>query len=179
MLVFVTGGARSGKSIAALEAARHSGRPVTFVATATAGDDEMANRIATHQAERPDGWATVEAPIELAGALTAADPDACVLIDCLSLWVSNLLMADAELTTPDLDRALDAVTEASRARPGPTIVVSNEVGSGIVPDNPLARGYRDLLGRANQRLAGQADAAYLAVSGRLLELGDPSELLRV
>ncbi|MEL6984505.1 MAG: bifunctional adenosylcobinamide kinase/adenosylcobinamide-phosphate guanylyltransferase [Actinomycetota bacterium] len=179
MLVFVTGGARSGKSTAAVEAARHSGRPVTFVATATAGDGEMTDRIAAHRAERPPEWSTIEAPVEVADALNGAEPDACVLVDCLSLWVSNLLMADAELGTAPLDRRLDAIVAAARARPGPTIVVSNEVGSGIVPDNALARAYRDLLGRANQRLAAEADAAYLTVSGRLLELGQPSELLRV
>ncbi len=179
MLVFVTGGARSGKSAAAVEAARNSGRPVTFVATATAGDDEMADRIARHRAERPTDWATIEAAIDLGSALVGADPAACVLVDCLSLWVSNLLMADDDLSVASLDRAVDDVLRACRARSGPTIVVSNEVGSGIVPDNQLARAYRDLLGRANQRVAREADAAYLTVAGRLLPLRDPSEALRV
>lgn len=179
MLVFVTGGARSGKSTAAVEAARSTSKPVTFVATATAGDDEMADRIARHRAERPADWATIEAAMDLSPAIAGADPTACVLVDCLSLWVSNLLLADDGLTVTSLDRALDAVVTACRARTGPTIVVSNEVGSGIVPDNQLARAYRDLLGRANQRICREADAAYLTVAGRLLPLHDPSEALRV
>jgi len=179
MLVFVTGGARSGKSAAAVEAAGNSGRPVSFVATATAGDDEMAERIARHRDERPAGWTTIEAATELGAAVAGADPADCVLVDCLSLWVNNLLMADDELPLATLDRALDDLMTACRARSGPTIVVSNEVGSGIVPDNQLARTSRDLLGRANQRVAREADAAYLTVAGRLLPLGDPSEALRV
>ena len=139
MILFITGGARSGKSTAAVEAARHCGRAVVFVATATAGDDEMVGRIACHQNERPDEWTTVEA----------------------------------------LDLRLDAVVAAASGRPGPTIVVSNEVGSGIVPDNLLGRTFRDLLGRANQRFAAVADRAVLSVSGRLVELGPASETLRV
>jgi len=179
MLVFVTGGARSGKSAAAVEAASNSARPVSFVATATAGDDEMADRISRHQAERPVGWTTIEAAVDLQSAIAGADPEDCVLVDCLSLWVNNLLMAEDDLTLASLDRAVDGVVLACRARSGPTIVVSNEVGSGIVPDNELARAYRDLLGRANQRVCREADAAYLTVAGRLLPLGDPSEALRV
>ena len=179
MLVFVTGGARSGKSTAAVEAARHAGRAVVFVATATAGDDEMAHRISHHQAERPPDWGTVEAPTELARAISTCDPDACLIVDCVSLWVSNLLMLDEGLSTPSLDRHLDAVVAACTGRRGPTIVVSNEVGSGLVPDNPLGRTYRDLLGRANQRIAAAADAAYVTISGRLLALDAPSEALRV
>ncbi len=179
MLVFVTGGARSGKSTAAVEAARGTDKPVSFVATATAGDGEMADRIARHRAERPPDWATIEAAIDLGPAIADADPASCVLVDCLSLWVSNLLMADGRLTVTSLDRALDGVVAACRSRSEPTIVVSNEVGSGIVPDNELARTYRDLLGRANQRICREADAAYLTVAGRLLPLTDPSEALRV
>lgn len=179
MLVFVTGGARSGKSAAAVEAARTSGRPVSFVATATAGDDEMAERIARHQAERPADWTTIDAPVDLGSAVAGTDPAACVIVDCLSLWISNLLMADDELTVASLDRAVDDLVMACRARSGPTIVVSNEVGSGVVPDNRLARAYRDLLGRANQRISRAADTAYLTVAGRLLPLHEPSEALRV
>ncbi len=179
MLLFVTGGARSGKSTAALEAARHSGRAVVFVATATAGDDEMVERIARHRDERPADWATVEAPRALAEAIADAAPDACIVVDCLSLWVTNELMADETLTAERLDPLLDEVITAATDRPGPTIVVSNEVGSGIVPDNPLSRSFRDLLGRANQRVAAAADRAVLSVSGRLVELGEPSETFRV
>ena len=179
MLLFVTGGARSGKSTAALEAARHSGRAVVFVATATAGDDEMVERIARHRDERPVGWTTVEAPRALAEAIADVEPDACIVVDCLSLWVTNELMADDTLTTERLDPLLDEVITAAADRPGPTIVVSNEVGSGIVPANPLSRSFRDLLGRANQRVAAAAERAVLSVSGRLVELGVPSETFRV
>ena len=179
MLVFVTGGARSGKSTAALEAARHSGRAVVFVATATAGDDEMVERIARHQDERPAEWTTLEAPRALAEAIVGTDPEACVVVDCLSLWVTNELMADEALTADRLDPMLDTVIAAATERPGPTIVVSNEVGSGIVPDNPLSRSFRDLLGRANQRVAAAADRAVLSAAGRLVELGAPSETFRV
>ena len=179
MLLFVTGGARSGKSTAALEAARHSGRAVVFVATATAGYDEMVERIARHQDERPADWTTLEAPRALAEAIAAADPEACAVVDCLSLWVTNELMADEALTAEQLDPMLDTVIAAATERPGPTIVVSNEVGSGIVPDNPLSRSFRDLLGRANQRVAAASDRAVLSVSGRLVELGAPSETFRV
>ncbi|MEO0493129.1 MAG: bifunctional adenosylcobinamide kinase/adenosylcobinamide-phosphate guanylyltransferase [Actinomycetota bacterium] len=179
MLLFVTGGARSGKSTAALEAARHSGRAVVFVATATVGDDEMADRIARHRDERPAEWTTVEAPRALADAIADADPDACVVVDCLSLWVTNELLADERLAVEQLDSMLDGVLAAARGRSGPTIVVSNEVGSGIVPANALSRSFRDLLGRANQRTAAEADRAVLSVAGRLVELGAPSETLRV
>ncbi|MEM9204659.1 MAG: bifunctional adenosylcobinamide kinase/adenosylcobinamide-phosphate guanylyltransferase [Actinomycetota bacterium] len=179
MLVFVTGGARSGKSRAALEAARHCGRPVVFVATATVGDDEMAERIARHQDERPAGWVTVDAPRALAAAIEAANPDACVLVDCLSLWVTNELLADENLSIEQLDPMLDTIIAVAADRPGPTIIVSNEVGSGIVPDNALSRSFRDLLGRANQRVAAAADHAHLSVAGRLVELGAASGTLRV
>lgn len=179
MILFITGGARSGKSTAAVEAARHCGRLVVFVATATAGDDEMAERIARHQNERPDEWTTVEASYALAEAITDADPEACVVVDCLSLWVAHALMEDGTLSVESLDLRLDAVVAAASGRPGPTIVVSNEVGSGIVPDNLLGRSFRDLLGRANQRFAAAADRAVLSVSGRIVELGTPSETLRV
>ena len=179
MILFITGGARSGKSTAAVEAARHCRRAVVFVATATAGDDEMAERIARHQNERPGEWTTVEAPYALAEAITDADPEACVVVDCLSLWVAHALMADETLSVESLDPRLDVVVAAAIGRPGPTVVVSNEVGSGIVPDNLLGRSFRDLLGRANQRFAAAADRAVLSVSGRLVELGTPSETLRV
>ena len=108
MILFITGGARSGKSTAAVEAARHCGRAVVFVATATAGDDEMVERIARHQNERPDEWTTVEASYALAEAITDADPEACVVVDCLSLWVAHALMTDETLSVEALDLRLDA-----------------------------------------------------------------------
>lgn len=179
MLAFVTGGVRSGKSIAAVEAAFHSGLPVVFVATATAGDDEMIERIARHRLERPAHWTTVEAPRKVAEAVAAADADACVVVDCLSLWITNELLADETMAVEALDLMVDDLLSACANRGGPTIVVSNEVGAGIVPANRLGRSFRDLLGRANQRVAAAADQAHLTVAGRLVDLGELVGTLRV
>jgi adenosylcobinamide kinase/adenosylcobinamide-phosphate guanylyltransferase len=169
----LTGGVRSGKSARALELARErsGGRPVLFVATAQAFDDEMRARIDTHRAERPPHWLTLEAPIEIASALArraSLDRPAVVVIDCLTLWVSNLLLslpeeADAEPVVAERTRALLAVLR-ERAET-PVIVVTNEVGLGVVPPTALGRRYRDALGRANQLVAAAADEVILLVSG--------------
>ena len=156
-LVVYVGGARSGKSRLAVERARGAGAPVVFVATGEAGDDEMADRIARHRAERPAGWQTVEEPLELARALRDAPHGATVLVDCLSLWVANGGRGDDAL-------------RAATARAALTIAVTNEVGMGIVPDNALARAYRDDLGRINAAWAAAADEAYFVVAGRTLRL---------
>jgi adenosylcobinamide kinase/adenosylcobinamide-phosphate guanylyltransferase len=163
-LVFLVGGARSGKSALAVQLAAATGAPVVFVATAEARDDEMAERIARHRASRPPEWELVEEPLELRTALEAARPDATVVVDCLSLWVSNVLELgrDAEAEARDA-----AVLAAERGR---TIAVSNEVGLGIVPATPLGRLYRDVLGRVNAVWADAADEALLVVAGRLLRL---------
>jgi adenosyl cobinamide kinase/adenosyl cobinamide phosphate guanylyltransferase len=160
MLVLLLGGARSGKSSLAVRLATDSGAPVVFVATAEARDAEMAARIAHHCAERPPEWTTVEEPLELHAAIEAAPARTCVLVDCLSLWVANLLEHGRE---PDLRVPV---------RPGPTIAVSNEVGLGVVPANPLARNYRDVLGRVNAVWAEAADEAYFVVAGKALRLAD-------
>lgn len=159
-LVFLVGGARSGKSSLAVRLATSTGAPVVFVATGEARDDEMAERIARHRAERPGTWATVEEPLELHDAVDTAAPHACVVVDCLSLWVANLLEQGRE---PDLRVPL---------RDGPTIVVSNEVGLGVVPATPLGRTYRDVLGRVNAAWAAAADDAFFVVAGKALRLGD-------
>jgi adenosylcobinamide kinase / adenosylcobinamide-phosphate guanylyltransferase len=156
-LVVYVGGARSGKSRLAVQRAGASGAPVVFIATGEAGDEEMADRIARHKAERPADWQTVEEPLALARALRAAPADATVIVDCLSLWVANGGGGD------------DAVRAATE-RGGLTIAVTNEVGMGIVPDNALARSYRDDLGRVNAAWAAAADEAWLVVAGRLLRL---------
>lgn len=158
-LVVLIGGARSGKSRLAVELARAAGRPVTFVATGWAGDEEMAARIARHREERPPEWSTVEEPRELARALRAVPTDETAIVDCLSLWVANL-----EGAAPT-DGA-----EVAAARAGLTIAVTNEVGLGIVPDNAAARAYRDELGRVNAQWAALADEAWLVVAGRRLSL---------
>ena len=170
-LVLILGGARSGKStFAERQAAAHGGR-VTYLATAQAYDDEMAARIAKHRAARPADWRTVECPLDPAAAIRAhaADTD-CFLLDCITLLVSNLLLSDAESGAETVQRALDALLAACREAETASIFVSNEVGLGLVPEYPLGRLYRDVLGRANQQLAAAADAAYYLVAGLPLDL---------
>ncbi len=167
-LVLVTGGARSGKTALAEALAARRGAAVTFVATGEAGDEEMAARIARHRAARPAGWRTVEEPLDVAAALTGAGDDT-VVLDCLSLWLANLMAADA---VPD-----PAVAELAARRGALTIAVTNEVGMGVVPATPLGREYRDALGVLNATWARNADHALLAVAGRALVLSDADELV--
>lgn len=166
-LVLLTGGARSGKSRLAVSfGERHDGA-VVFLATAEAHDEEMAKRIARHRAERPPHWTTVEEPLALEQAIAAADPAACLLVDCLSLWAANLLAsADAQA----VERLAASAADSAAARPGRTIAVTNEVGLGVVPVSALGRAYRDVLGRVNAIWAERASAAYLVVAGRVLPL---------
>ncbi len=170
-LSVLLGGARSGKSTLAVSCGAAYHGPVCFIATATAGDEEMAARIAHHRAERPATWQTVEEPLELEAALAGADEDALVILDCLTLWVSNQLAAG----TPDQDIAEHAARAAGRAagRAAPVIAVSNEVGMGIVPADPLARRFRDIHGRVNAIWVAQAAQASLVVAGALLGLAAP------
>ena len=163
-----TGGARSGKSALGLQVAAASGLPVVFIATAEALDDEMVRRIGLHKAERPASWSTIEEPVDLLRALADAGDDACVVVDCLSLWVSNLLFAG--VSEGDVEERAAVVADRMASRVGAGVVVTNEVGSGIVPDNALARTYRDVLGRVNAVFASRADHAFLAVMGRVLAL---------
>lgn len=174
-LVLLLGGARSGKSALAVELARRSDRDVVFVATAEAGDDEMRVRIARHRAERPEHWKTVETPTDVGGALEAAAVDDCLVIDCLSLWVANLLESGASAAEIEACAAANATAAAARA--GPTIAVTNEVGLGIVPPTPLGRCYRDLMGRVNTVWARAADDALFVVAGRVLPLAEPLGLI--
>ena len=174
MLRLLIGGARSGKSSLAVRLATAQSGPVIFIATAEPGDAEMATRIAVHQAERPAGWTTVEEPIDLNRALSAGPADATVIVDCLTLWIANLL--DRDLSH---DRILDLARSAAAtaaARPGLVVAITNEVGGGIVPDNPLARRYRDLLGDANRIWAERAAETFLVVAGRLVPTLDPAAL---
>ncbi|RTR25199.1 bifunctional adenosylcobinamide kinase/adenosylcobinamide-phosphate guanylyltransferase [Deinococcus radiophilus] len=166
-LTFVTGGARSGKSSFAERLAAGSGAAVTYLATAQAFDDEMTERIRRHRADRPAAWPTLEEPIQVPQALRDA-PAGTVLLDCLSLWVSNLMLAG--WSDEAVLAGADELLAEARGRGGPCIFVTNEVGFGIVPDNALARRYRDLLGWVNARCAAQSDQAYLLVSGLPLTL---------
>ena len=177
-LWFVTGGARSGKSRYAERLAAATARGVVFIATMEPLDEELERRVAAHRAARPASWTTVEAPLDIVGALATTDARQCVLLDCLSLWVGNRMGPLGESPDPDavehLEGELEAevarLIEAARARAGETIVVTNEVGSGLVPPYPLGRAYRDVLGRVNQQVSVAADRAWLLVAGRALEL---------
>ncbi len=164
--VLVLGGARSGKSAFANRLGLQSGRAVTFIATATAEDEEMAERIGRHRAERSSSWTTVEAPLELRDAIAARPADDFLIVDCLTLWVSNLL--GASRLPDDIRDSCDAAAEEMATRDG--VVVTNEVGLGIVPANPLARTFRDTLGRVNAAFAMRAERSLLMVAGRSLEL---------
>lgn len=162
-LIFVTGGARSGKSRFAEQRAQQlGGDAVTYLATAQPFDTEMEERIGRHRSDRPAAWRTVEEPLDVAGALLGVQTSV-VLLDCLSLWVSNaMLRGDSEA---EILHATSALLATQRQRGGTLIAVTNEVGLGIVPDNALARRYRDALGRVNQAAAAASDEAYLLVSG--------------
>lgn len=168
--VLVGGGARSGKSRYALARATAfaQGGAATFIATAEASDDEMKARIARHQEERGARLRTLEAPLELPAAVEAARGPDVILVDCLTLWMSNLLVRGASL-----DEALARVEELRRAighRAGPLVLVTNEVGMGLVPETPLGRTFRDLSGMAHQRLARDADEVHHCVLGMVLRL---------
>jgi adenosylcobinamide kinase/adenosylcobinamide-phosphate guanylyltransferase len=154
-LTFVLGGARSGKSAHAEGLIAATPPPWRYVATAQPFDDEMRARIATHRARRDERWRTVDAPIDLPAALGTPDP---VLVDCLTLWLTNLMLADRRPDWPGLLAALDARLAA-------TVIVSNEVGLGIVPDNALARAFRDEAGRLHQLVAARADRVVFMVAG--------------
>lgn len=167
MLIFVTGGARSGKSAFAEALAAKSGLEVTYIATAVAFDGEMQARIDRHRGDRPPSWLTLEAPVNAAEAVAHARTPV-VLLDCLSVWVNNLMFG--AYTDQQILAAAERLIAEAQAREGTTIFVTNEVGSGIVPDNALARRYRDVLGWVNQRVARASDAAYLLASGLPLQL---------
>lgn len=162
--LLVLGGARSGKSRYAQGRAEALADTCTFIATAEAYDAEMADRIARHQADRGAGWTTVEAPLALPEAI-AAQAGGVVLVDCLTLWASNLMLAGA-----DADTATEALCGAMQGFDGTLILVANEVGLGIVPENALARAFRDVAGRMNQRVAAVADEVQFIAAGLPLRL---------
>jgi adenosylcobinamide kinase / adenosylcobinamide-phosphate guanylyltransferase len=159
-LSLVIGGARSGKSRFAETLVTGTGLARIYVATAGAWDDEMRDRIARHKADRGAGWTTIEAPIDVAAALAAATTQDVVLLDCATLWLTNHLLAGA-----DLDHKTNGLLAALATCAAPVVVVSNEVGWSIVPDNALARQFRDAQGRLNQRLAAQADTVVAVMAG--------------
>lgn len=179
-LTLVTGGARAGKTAFALSLARAHPGPVTYLATAEAGDAEMAARIARHRRERPASWQTLEAPLDPVAALVGAQAGGLVLFDCLTLWTSNLLLRalpGEAFTVQDGERAVRSALAAVQGllawqerTSADVVIVSNEVGLGIVPATPLTRLYRDTLGQANQLVAARAARVYLVVAGLALDL---------
>ena len=161
--IFISGPARSGKSRLAMELAKKSGKRVVFLATAQAFDPEMQRRIKAHQKARPAGWLTVEEPREVSAIIKKRSSQEIVLLDCLTLWISNLLMAGQSVSAVNARiKKLAAAIKTCRAA---AIVVSNEVGWGIVPENKLARDFRDIAGIANQKIAAVSNEVYLVVSG--------------
>jgi adenosylcobinamide kinase / adenosylcobinamide-phosphate guanylyltransferase len=176
-LILVLGGARSGKSTYAQQLAQELGQErVLFVATAEAGDAEMAQRIAKHRQERPAAWRTLEAPRHVGAEVRTHLHDArVVLVDCLTLLVSNVVVpmdvtTDLSAATAAVEAEVDALLQVVRESAVTCIVVSNEVGLGLVPDTPLGRVYRDLLGRANQVLAAHAQVVYFMVAGLAVDV---------
>lgn len=163
-IYLVLGGARSGKSSRALSLASDFEGPHVFIATAHAFDDEMVDRIEKHQQERDAGWRTVEAPLELAQAVEKAGTST-VLIDCCTLWLSNVMLAER-----DVENEVNVLIAALRSSPSRIVLVSNEVGSGIVPETKLGREFRDEQGRLNQRLAEISDSVELVVAGLPLQI---------
>jgi adenosyl cobinamide kinase/adenosyl cobinamide phosphate guanylyltransferase len=172
-IVLLLGGARSGKSAMAMRMALHSGAPVTFIATAQPGDDEMAERIERHRDDRPASWKTLEAPVDVLGAVCTSDADNFLVLDCLTLWVSNLL---GEGSSPDQIEAT-ACDVIAALQDRSCVVVTNEVGLGIVPANELARTFRDVLGAVNSLFAAAADRSVLMVAGRALDLSSNESAL--
>jgi adenosylcobinamide kinase/adenosylcobinamide-phosphate guanylyltransferase len=176
-LILALGGTRSGKSRFGLTATHRlagDGR-AWFLATAWPGDTEMDDRIARHRQERPNEWPTIEVGSDLVAALAQTDPSEPVLIDGLTLWLSAVMGDEPSGPDPVLDGPLAAALEAIAARPGPVVIVSDEVGWGIVPMHAGARVYRDLAGIAHQRIAAMADEVHLLVAGLPIRLKGPTE----
>jgi adenosylcobinamide kinase/adenosylcobinamide-phosphate guanylyltransferase len=158
---FVLGGARSGKSSFAARIVAESGLERVLVATATPSDEEMRGRIDRHRADRGDGWRTIEEPLALVDTLTREDKDGrAILVDCLTLWLSNLMFANR-----DIEKETSALADAVRRARTPLVLVSNEVGLGIVPMTPLGRRFRDAQGRLNQMVAAAAPNVALITAG--------------
>lgn len=163
--ILITGGARSGKSALAERMTLGMAGRAIYIATAEIFDDEMAARIGRHRARRGPEWTTVAEPRDLAGALRSSDGSLPRLVDCLTLWLSNLMLSGA-----DWEAEVEALADLIPRLAAPVVFVTNEVGSGIVPDNALARAYRDAAGLTNQRLAEVCDELWFCVSGHPLKV---------
>ncbi len=182
-VIFITGGARSGKSSFALRLAQNIGGKVTFIATAQAGDAEMLKRIQIHRQDRPEDWATIEEPFDVASAIDSVKGNDVVIVDCITLLISNLLCS-----TEDFDdnlwiiKEIERLIRSAKEFIGTVIIISNEVGMGIVPENRLAREFRDIAGRANQIIASYADQVYVCFSGipvLIKDLGETNGQIKI
>lgn len=173
-VVLLLGGARSGKSRLAVQLAERGSASVTVIATAEARDDEMTARIARHREERPRTWTTVEEPLDVSEAMNAVPADDVVVLDCVTMWVSNLM--EGEIDDDALLERVRRAAELAAGRRGLVVVVSNEVGSGVIPGTPLGRRFGDVLGRANAAWADVAERSVLVVAGKVLTLNDAAEL---
>ena len=176
-LILILGGARAGKSTFALRLAAER-KDVSFVATAQALDADMRSRIDVHRSERPQHWTTIEEPRDLGSALRKAPDSDMVIVDCLTLFVSNWMLAepDPQTMNENLKSAINDFLGTVARRTQPVICVSNEVGLGLVPDNELGRAFRDTLGRVNQIIAAAADRVYLVVAGIPMRIKQENEL---
>lgn len=174
-LTLITGGARSGKSSLAQRLGQAWSGSVYFIATGYAGDEDMAMRIEQHQLERPDHWITVEAPLEVRSAAADVPTEALLILDCLTMWGSNTLLSGTGIAEAEQEALLLGGQLANRR--APTIVVTNEVGLGIVPDNEMARQYRDMLGRMNQAIAHNAQQTLFISSGKITLLKNIEDVL--
>lgn len=172
-LTVILGGARSGKSAFAVECARGQAHSVTFIATAPDTDDISA-RIRQHRSERPAEWTTIEEQLDLGSALETAG-DSFTIIDCLTLWTSNLMLQGR--TDEEIDEIARATAAIAAKRGAPTVAISNEVGMGVHPDTSLGLRYRDVLGRVNQHWVAEAKTSLLLVAGQALELRNRSGLI--
>jgi adenosylcobinamide kinase/adenosylcobinamide-phosphate guanylyltransferase len=163
----ILGGARSGKSTYAQKSAElaASGRPLVMIATAEPFDAEMTARIAAHRVSRGPAWRTLEAPLQVGDAIVSLPPQSCAVLDCLTIWLSNVMLKEA-----DIDSALHDLEGAAKTFEGDLWLVSNEVGNGLVPETPLGRAFRDASGRMNQRMAALADEVTLVIAGLPLTL---------
>lgn len=174
-MTLITGGARSGKSALAVRIASAWNGAVTFIATAEDRDDEMAAKIARHRADRPASWRVVEETVDVAGALDSAPEADLVILDCLTLWVSNLI--ERGVAADEIPSIAAEASKIASARSSPVIVVTNEVGDGIVPMEAESRAYRDCMGFVNSEFGSDADRVLLVVAGRPVTLGDPQEVI--
>ncbi len=175
--IFLLGGARSGKSLLSERLASGLGLPVTAVVTAELIDEEMRERARRHQEDRPDAWSVVEAPYDLVEAVKEVPENETVVVDCVTVWLTNLLVHGDDPTK--IESQGQALADVLVRRSGPSIAVSNEVGLGIVPGDPMSRSFRDIQGRVNQSLAATLDHAYLVVAGQLLTLASAEQVLDV